>query len=171
MDKENLDMRIWELRAPLLRVAGGILRHTQNAEDAESAAIVTAYQKLDTLRNEESLRPWLTRITVRCCYDLLKKSRREQPSMEPAEAEAPLFVSDIRDTLYSALESMPAGMARVLLLYYYEGFSTVEIADALGMSRPAVSTRLMRGRKKLKELLLEEQMRAEGVEAHEQPNL
>lgn len=62
-------------------------------------------------------------------------------------------------------------MARVLLLYYYEGFSTVEIADALGMSRPAVSTRLMRGRKKLKELLLEEQMRAEGVEAHEQPNL
>ncbi len=156
MDKDTLDERIWELRAPLLRVAGGILRHTQNAEDAVSAAIVTAYQKLDTLRNEESLRPWLTKITVRCCYDLLKKSRREQPSTAPEEAEAPLFVSDLHDTLYSALESLPTGMARVLLLYYYEGFSTAEIADTLGMSRPAVSMRLMRGRKKLKEMLLEE---------------
>lgn len=156
MDKDTLDERIWELRAPLLRVAGGILRHTQNAEDAVSAAIVAAYQKLDTLRNEESLRPWLTKITVRCCYDLLKNSRREQPSMAREEAEEPLFVSDLHDTLYSALESLPTGMARVLLLYYYEGFSTAEIADTLGMSRPAVSMRLTRGRKKLKELLHEE---------------
>lgn len=160
MDKLVLDERIWELRVSLLRIAGGMLRHTQNAEDAVSAAILIAYQRLDTLRDDDSLRPWLSKITVRCCYELERKARRERPSETLPRPS--LFVSDTGDTLYDMLENMPKAMGRVLLLYYYEGFSVAEIADMLHMSHAAVAMRMSRGRKRLKEMLIKESLYREG---------
>lgn len=168
MNKDELDRQIWELRVSLLRIAGGILRHSQNAEDAVSAAIVIAYQKLDTLRSEQSVKPWLYKITVRCCYDIEKKARRERPTADALMPEQPLFASSTLDTLYELLDELPKHMARVLLMYYYEGFSTKEIADMLQMSRPAVSMRLARGRKRLKEMLLLQETEENGDENREE---
>lgn len=162
MDKARLDERIWELRVSLLRIAGGILRHTQNAEDAVSAAILIAYQKLDTLRDDASLKPWLSKITIRCCYELERKARREYPSERLPQAHTPLFVSNTGDTLYELLGDMPKSMGRVLMLYYYEGFSVAEIADMLHMSRAAVSMHMSRGRKRLKEMLIRADLHQKG---------
>jgi len=156
--RAELDERIWELHVPLLRLALSILRHPQNAEDAVSAAVITAYQKLDTLRDDAALKPWLMRITARCCYDLLRRSKREVLYGEPLETGEALFIEPLENTLFGRLRQLPAGQAQVLLLYYYEGFSTAEIAQILGIPRPAVSMRMTRGRNRLREMLQEEEL-------------
>ena len=111
-----------------------------------SAAIVTAYQKAETLRDEGKLRPWLMTITARCCYDQLRRAQRERPVADVPGAQATLFT-------YDTLLELPPHLAQVLTLYYYEGFSTAEIAAVLGVGRTAVSMRLARGRRLLKEKL------------------
>ena len=161
MNRLQLDEKIWELHVPLLRFALSILRHPQNAEDAVSTAVMTAYQKLDTLRDDAALKSWLMRITARCCYDMLRKTRRELLYGEPVETGETLFIEPLEETLYGKLRQLPQGQAQVLVLYYYEGYSTAEIAQILGLPRPAVSMRMTRGRARLKAMLEEERADAE----------
>ena len=77
MDREELGRQAWEMRAALLRLAMSILKRPQDAEDAVSDAIVRAFERLDTLRNDAAVRAWLMKITVRCCYERARRSRRE----------------------------------------------------------------------------------------------
>lgn len=164
MSKEELDARVWEIRISLLRLAGSILRHPQNAEDAVSQAIVTAYQRLDTLQDDAALKPWLMKITARCCFEQIRKQRRESVYEEPALMEKRLFAQGPQPTLYDILMQLPSHLAQVLALYYYEGYSTAEIGALLELSRPTVSMRLSRGRRQLKKLLLAEEQETEGDE-------
>ena len=150
MTQNQLDEQIWELRVPMFRLAMSILHHSQNAEDAVSSAVLAAYQKLGTLRDDAALKPWLLKITARCCYDLLRRSRRETVQNEWEET---VFVEPEEQTLREMLRQLPAQHEQVLTLYYYEGFSIKEIADVLHMNAAAVAMRLSRGRKQLRELL------------------
>lgn len=53
------------------------------------------------------------------------------------------------------MKHLPVKDREVIHLFYYEGFSTGEIAHILGQKEPTVRSRLMRGRKKLKQVLKE----------------
>lgn len=139
------------MRVSLLRLAGSIVKHSQDAEDAVSAAMVQAYQKVDELRDETKLRSWMLTITTRCCYDLMRKGKRERPIEDASVFDTSIFQPN--GTLYEMLRELPSTSAQVLTLYYYEGLSTAEIASVLGLARPTVSMRMVRGRKQLKNIL------------------
>ncbi len=157
MTQAELDAGIWALHVPMLRLALSILRHPQNAEDAVSTAVITAYRKLHTLRDDAALKPWLMRITARCCYDQLRRGKRETTLAEPLDNASEPFEEPLDGTLLDLLERLPQGQRQVLVLYYYENFSTAEIAHILGLPRTAVSMRMSRARTRLKELLKEEE--------------
>ena len=154
MDRRLLDEMLWEMRVPMLRLAWSILRHTQNAEDAVSAAMVQAYRKIDTLRSQDAVKPWLMRITANACYDLLRRQKREKQWLSEQNS-AMLFTSPQEETLLDVIAHLPVPMAQVLTLFYYENFSTAEIAHILSISGATVRMRLSRGRKQLAKLLKE----------------
>ena len=79
MSPDELGKRVWELRGTLLRLACAIVRSPQDAEDAVSEAVVRAFENLSALRSDAAARPWLTRITVRCCYDRLRRLFPQHP--------------------------------------------------------------------------------------------
>ena len=56
-------------------------------------------------------------------------------------------------TLADLIAQLPAGQREAITLYYYEGFSAQEVAQALGVPRPTACMRLSRGRKRLRWLL------------------
>ena len=163
MNRTQLNEAIWAQHVPMLRLAMSILRHTQNAEDAVSQAVVSAYQKAHTLRDDAAVKPWLLTITARCCYDLLRRARRECLMDEMPEAYSP-FLEPLGSTVFAKLSQLPSNQAQVLTLYYYENFSTEEIAQVLGIPRATVSMRMSRGRRKLKELLMEDEREENGNE-------
>jgi len=76
---------------------------------------------------------------------------------EPLEDYAKTLVwNDPEESeVFLAVMNLPKKYRTVIHLYYYENYSIKEIAGLLGMSSTAVSTQLLRGRKKLKEKLLE----------------
>ena len=152
MSPDELGRRVWELRMPLLRLACTILRNSQEAEDAVSDAVIRAFERLGTLRDEAALRPWLMRITVRCCYEHARRLRRERPCEDP-ELLCPPVQPQQESALTDLIARLPAGQREALLLYYYEGFSVEELACILGVPRPAASMRLSRGRRRLRELI------------------
>lgn len=156
LNRTQLNEAVWAHHVPMLRLAMSILRHTQNAEDAVSQAVILAYQKAHTLRDDVAVKQWLLTITARCCYDLLRRAKREVLINEMPEASSP-FLEPLGGTILEKLNRLPSQQAQVLTLYYYENYSVVEIAQILGIPRPTVSMRMSRGRKRLRELLMEEE--------------
>ena len=98
-----------------------------------------------------SERAWLTRVTINCCKDLLSSclSTRE---IEETDLVCLPQSTDLKD----ALMALPGEYRIVICLYYYEAYSTAEIAKILKVSQSVVTTRLHRARQRLKNLLQEE---------------
>ncbi len=131
-------------------------QHTGSQTDAEdilqevSVALVT---KDAPLEDEEHLKHWLIRVTVNKCHDWHRhrKRTRTEPLEDYRETAAPEEFS-----LMEELWQLPETYRTILYLYYYENLTLQEIADSLRKSINTVSSGLQRGRKKLKEILMQE---------------
>lgn len=155
MDATEVATRAWGMRISLMRVALSILHHTADAEDAVSTAILKAYKSAGKLYGDEKLNAWLMRILVRCCYDQLRRRKREGPADDPAQLDMPAL-QDTEGSIFEAIRALPEAYQRVLVLFYYEGFKAKEIAHILSVPLGTVLVQLSRGRTKLRELLEKE---------------
>ena len=59
----------------LYLVAVGYLRNTEDAKDAVSEAVISAYQSFDKLKDKQYFKTWLTRIVINKCKDFLRKQK------------------------------------------------------------------------------------------------
>jgi RNA polymerase sigma-70 factor (ECF subfamily) len=151
-----------------------ITRHiTQNDEDAEDAmqdAFVKSYQHLSDFQGGSRFYTWLVRIAVNESLMRLRRRRPNQISLdEPVEGEESLIPRELQDwgpspeqrfeqtELNSILERVIAKLEpiyrSVFVLRDVGDVSTEETAQILGISIPAVKSRLLRARLKLRELL------------------
>ena len=137
----------------MYRVSKSILKRDEDCEDAVHEAIVKAFSKLYSLKNDSFAKTWLIRIVINECYAILRKRKREIYSEEITEEEAE---KQDYSELYTALNRLPADYRVTLVLYYIEGYSVGETADILKVSEGTVKSRLSRGRKKLRSFLEED---------------
>lgn len=91
----------------------------------------------------------MTRVTVNRCISLLRSPWRRR--VEPLPPELPAREAEAREL--EELYRLPPQDRAAIHLYYYEGYSTGEMASILGMSPGSVRSRLARARAKLKLLL------------------
>ena len=122
--------------------------------DAIQEAIVKAFQKVDTLRQDKYAKTWLMRILINECYSLLRRESRyvsmeEMRELSIGEAEEKKDYSD----LYSAVRSLKEELRIPVILYYGEDFSIREIAQILEITEGAVQKRLFRARMQLRDRL------------------
>lgn len=157
MTEQELGQRIIALTGTLYRVSCGLLQSPQDREDAVQSAVEKAWRKALSLRDEQRLRPWLIKILINECYTLLRKKGREIPMQEMPESPPP--ADEVRQgqglELREAVLSLPETLRMPIVLHYMEGFSIQEISSALGCPKGTVLSRMNRGRKQLKDLLME----------------
>jgi RNA polymerase sigma-70 factor (ECF subfamily) len=134
----------------------GILANGADAEDACSDAIIKACRACGGLSDDMRFKPWLMRILVRCCYDIIRARKRTVPTGEPAAFDKPVFDNE-RGSVFELIQELPQNCRKVLILYYYEGFKAKEIARVLSMPAGTVLVNLSRGRAKLRALLEREE--------------
>lgn len=154
MTKENLGRLILESERQMYLTAKTILRNDQDCGDAIQEAIVKAFQKIDTLRQDKYAKTWLMRILLNECYSLLRRESRyvsmeEMRELSIGEAEEKKDYSD----LYSAVRSLKEELRIPVILYYGEDFSIREIAQILEITEGAVQKRLFRARMQLRDRL------------------
>ena len=148
--------RMVETYSPmLLRAALTRVPTPTDAEDVVQDVFLRVLAKRPRFRDGEHEKAWLLRATLNRASDL-RRGRRDDAPLEDAvsaAAEAPDY-----GPLLSAVRSLPEAYSAVIHLYYYEGYSIKEIAGLLALPVPTVGTRLARGRKRLRELLKEEEV-------------
>jgi RNA polymerase sigma-70 factor (ECF subfamily) len=146
------------------------LRITGVKEDAEEAAqdvLLTAARKIQTFKGESQFRSWIYRITANAAYLKLRVRRRkaneialedvlpqldgEGRHFEPMDdwsnrVDERALQGELRQVLTNAIEALPAHYRTALVLHDVDGLSNPEIAETLGVSLPAVKSRVHRSR-------------------------
>lgn len=147
MTKERFTKLVFESERTLYRVSMSMLKNETDCEDAVQSAILAAYEKLDTLKNEEYFKTWLVRILINACNKQLRARARVISISEYTDAPA---VSHDRDIdVKMALEWLPVKIREVVVLYYIEDFPVKEISHILQIPSGTVKSRLSKGRKLL----------------------
>ena len=132
----------------LYRAALAILGSRQEAEDAVQDTFLAFWEKApEGLRDEGA---WLMRVLVNNCRSRLRTSRRRETL--PLWEELPAPEPEER-ALWEELRALPPQDRAAIHLFYYEGFSTQEIARILKCRPGTVRSRLSRARERLRELL------------------
>lgn len=153
MDKVSFTKAVTAYQDTVYRVALHALGDPQDADDAVQEVFLRLFRREEAFDGEEHLRRWLLRVAVNVCHDMRKSAwwRRRAPLNEAAEL--PVFDRPEEGALYETVMALPEKYRVVLDLFYYEELSTGEIAEMLGLTRTAVTTRLSRARALLKERL------------------
>ena len=146
-----------------LSIAFGVLGDAAAAGDVVQESFIRAWQRLGDLREAERFGTWLCGIVRNQSLDALRRRKNHEPwnGQQPAEerwTHNPLEELD-RKELYEKIAGAVAALDEtsrpVVVLRYYEGLSSKQIADLLEMSPAAVDMRLSRARKQLRTLLEE----------------
>ncbi len=148
----TLERLIQENEVALKRLCYLYLHDEAMAEDAVQETFLKAYRALENFRGEAGEKTWLTRIAINTCKDMLRSGwfrhmdRRVTAETLPARQEADPYHREVA----AAVMNLPRKLREVILLYYYSGLNTLEIAETLKISQPAVTGRLKRARERLK---------------------
>jgi RNA polymerase sigma-70 factor, ECF subfamily len=154
----------------IFRLTRNITGNHEEAEDAMQDAFLKAYAHLQDFHGNSRFYTWLVRIAANEALMRLRKRRPNQFSLdEPIEGETDLFPRELEDwgptpeqkyaqsemqgIVSDMIDRLEPEFRIVLLLRDFEELSTQETADALGISIPAVKSRLLRARLKLREKL------------------
>lgn len=142
------------------RVSLFILGQKEDAEDIVQQTFTKLYQHDPIFSAENQREAWLIKTAKNAAYDLLKcaenKKRLWEDGIEAVAGQVqhtykePEAVISEGDML---LQGLGAEYRLPLYLFYYEEYSTKEIAELLQISEMAIRARLSRGRKKLKKIL------------------
>jgi RNA polymerase sigma-70 factor (ECF subfamily) len=156
----------------MLAVARRFMANEDDAREAVQEAFVSAFRAMDRFEGDARLSTWLHRIVVNACLMKLR-TRRRKPE-ESIDELLPSFADnghlqvsgagwdgadrliergETRSLVRGAIERLPDAYRTVLLLRDIEEFDTEQTAEALGLSKAAVKTRLHRARQALRQLL------------------
>lgn len=171
----QLDIKtaIEHYRDTVFRVAFTYLRNVADADDVaqdvfvkllRTARDVTPDQgrttKATAFSNEEHLRRWLIRVTINECKSLFRRPWRRTEDIENYTGTLAMPTQEHSDLFVSVMK-LPERYRVPLVLYYYLGFTTNEIASLIKVPGATVRTRLARGRAQLKAILEKEESHAE----------
>lgn len=154
LDKEWFCNQVKQCQDGLYRLALCMLQNHQDAEDVLQDTILTAYEKLYSLRDPSKFKPWIMRILSNISNEMLRKNKNIL-SMNNIDEQIPFDGKDIciSLSLWDAVKSLDKPYQSVVVLFYYEDMTIKEISTVTGLSQAAVKTRLTRARHQLKIIL------------------
>ena len=155
IDMNSLEPVYEKYKDNIFAIGFNYFKNSIEADDVVQETFFKLARSGKDFESEEHLRNWLIRVAVNECKRVsLSSWVKKKVSLEEYTGQID-FETKEESLVFTAVMSLPKKYRQVIHLYYYEDCSTAEIADILGISRTAVTTRLLRGREKLKKDLLE----------------
>ena len=152
MKKDKFIEQIEKYKKQMYVVAYSILKNPTDAEDVVQEALLTSYERLHTLQDEEKFKPWLMSILVNQAKMYIRKNSRivyiengEEIDQETAKGNY--------EEIWDVVLSLNSKLSLVVILYYSQGYSVKEISKIVGIPAGTVKSRLAKARVLLREEL------------------
>ena len=153
----DFDRIVEEHSSFVYNVAFRMMGNPQDAEDVAQEAFISAYRAFGRFRGESRVTTWLYRITVNAALMQLRKEKKARTltqygfddiivhdwSDSPFRAASD---SELGDRLREGVAMLPDDMKAAVVLRDIEELSNAEAAEVIGITVPALKSRLHRGR-------------------------
>jgi RNA polymerase sigma-70 factor (ECF subfamily) len=138
----------------MFRTALAILGGKVDAEDIVQDVFIKLFEKQPYFESPEHETAWLIRATVNQCKNFLRSHwwKKTVPLLDTYPAQ-----TDEQQSIIETVLSLPSKYRIVIHLFYYEGYSTKEIAEITEQKESTVREQLTRARRLLKDFLEGEQ--------------
>ena len=165
-DRSAFERLVLATQKTVASIALAVTRDVHLSEDVAQDTYAKAWQRLGSMKQPESLLPWLRHVARNGAIDYVRRRQHQEIAVDSddariAEAAAPGLQPDAwlhdrqqSQQLTRALDAVPDDSREVLLLFYREGQSSRHVAALLGLSDGAVRKRLQRARDALQSELL-----------------
>lgn len=137
----------------LYAAAFNICRQQQDAEDAVQDAFTRLYHSNKDFESEEHIKAWLLRVTINAAKSTKRLFWNRMRSSYEEYMDSLTFEEESDRSLMDEVLNLPEKYRIVIHLFYFEEYKVREIADILNVSENTVKTRLLNGRRILKEKL------------------
>jgi RNA polymerase sigma factor (sigma-70 family) len=133
----------------------GFRLREQDAEDVFQEVFTRVYSKLDTLRDDSALRPWIAQLTRRLCLDAISSGSREQPAEEVTAPSREQTLDEIDEAfaVREAMAGLPASCQDVLDRFFARDESYRTISAELAIPAGTIASRISRCLVQLRERL------------------
>lgn len=150
---KNMERLIDTYGKDVLRISYMYLKDKSLSEDAFQEVFIKIYKNYDSFQGKSSERTWIIRITINTCKDMLRSFWLRRVIVKDE-----IEFSDFGDVeqqfenklLFDEVLKLPLTYKEVIILYYYQGFNTLEIGRILDVAEGTVRSRLHRAREILK---------------------
>jgi RNA polymerase sigma-70 factor (ECF subfamily) len=168
---DAFDWLVTHYSGPVYGLVAGMVSESCDAADITQDVFLKAFRGIRGFRRGSSLKTWLYRIAVREALNhrrWLWRHHREQDSIdvEPSDGQSSLEIEDDRGTPFDlaashevqaavqqALQQVPQVFRSAVILRDLEGMSYEEVAEVLAVTVGTVKSRILRGRRLLREIL------------------
>ncbi len=165
------DWLVTHYHAPVYNLILGMLGDTSDAADGTQEVFLKAFRGIRSFRQGSSLKTWLYRIAIREALNhkrWFKRHLQKNVSIdaEPEEGQGRIEIEDLCATpfeqlaaleiqvvVHSALQEIPEVFRSAVILRDLEGLSYEEVAEVLECTVGTVKSRILRGRRALREIL------------------
>lgn len=137
----------------VLRIAYSYLHNFSDAEDILQETLIRCLQTSPTFENSAHEKAWLLKVAAN-----LSKNRIEYNRIRDTDELNDELIAEEREDLsfvWEAVKELPQKYREAIHLFYYEGYSTAQIAEILNRKESSVRSDLKRGRERLKIILKE----------------
>jgi RNA polymerase sigma-70 factor (ECF subfamily) len=121
------------------------------AEEAVAEAFARATANLERIRDPVA---WLYRVAFNVATDELRRDRLHGRSVQPEPVEPPADATG----LFDAMRHLPPRERAAMVLFYVNDLPVAEVASRMGLASATVRVHLMKGRRRLRELLGDEEV-------------
>ena len=155
MLKEEFTVFAEKYMDTIYRVAYSWLKNSHDANDVTQDVLIQLFKTDKEFESDSHLKNWLIRVTVNQCKMIFRSPWNRMEDVD-TYAETLGFEDESHMDLFQAVMKLDKKYRVPLILFYYEGYSTAEVASIIGITEKTVSTRLFRAKTQLKDYLKEE---------------
>ncbi len=130
----------------------GIVGNVHDAEDVAQDTMLKGFVKISRLREKKNFGPWILRIAKNLCIDRLRRKQHVKTILAGRRAQNFARSREYPD-LHYGIRQLPQELRVPLVMYYFDGKNTKNIAEMLDISRSGVCIKLREARRQLHELL------------------
>ena len=129
MEQNDMELIYDKFSNTIYRTAFSYCKNHADAEDITSDVFIKCFTGKYAYDSDEHLKAWLIRCTINRCKDIFKSFRfKHVVALDDAEI---VYESPEESTVFHEVMNLPEKYRIVILLFYYEGYSTKEIAEIL----------------------------------------
>lgn len=155
MSREEFEKIAEKYMDTIYRVAYSWMKNQHDANDVTQIVLLKFYKTTKSFESDDYIKNWLIKVTVNECKMIFRSPWSKTEDITDY-AQTLGFEEEQYYDLFQAVMKLDKKYSVLLMLFYYDGYSTKEISAMIGVPEKTVSTRLFRAKAKLKNYLKED---------------